>query len=176
MTMNKIALIYWPEGGNVETVADKFVGRFDGKEVVKVSLGKIDIKILQECSHWIVGGSTVGSHVWEDASDSNKWNDFFHLLDKIDMANKTVAFYGLGDQILYPNHFVDGLGLLQEEFEKRKTRIIGRWPVNGYEFNDSNGAEDGMFFGLALDQDHQEELTDARVEQWMKIIGPEFRK
>ena len=174
--MSKIALIYWPEGGNVDTVADKFVGRFAGKEIVKMSLGKLDINILQECNNWIVGGSTVGSHVWEDANDSNKWNEFFHLLDKIDFAKKTVAFYGLGDQILYPNHFVDGLGILQEEFEKRNAKIIGRWPVKGYEFYESNGVKEGMFFGLALDQDHNEELTDARIDEWLKIISPEFGK
>jgi flavodoxin I len=173
--MSKIALIYWPEGGNVEAVADKFIGHFAAKEIIKMSLGKLDIKILQECNHWIVGGSTVGSHVWEDANDSNKWNEFFHLLDKIDFSKKTVAFYGLGDQILYPNHFVDGLGILQEEFEKRKAKIVGRWPVKGYEFYDSNGVKEGMFFGLALDQDHQEELTDTRINEWIEIVGPEFR-
>lgn len=172
--MSKIALIYWPEGGNVETVADKFIGHFAGKEIVKMSLGKLDINTLQESNHWIVGGSTVGSHVWEDANDSNKWNEFFHLLDKIDVSKKTVAFYGLGDQVLYPNHFVDGLGILQEEFEKRNARIIGQWPVKGYDFYESNGIKDDMFFGLALDQDHQEELTDVRIEQWLKIISPEF--
>jgi flavodoxin I len=172
--MSKIALIYWPEGGNVETVADKFVGRFDQTKFIKMSLGKADKKLLQECNYWIVGGSTVGSHVWEDANDSNKWNDFFLLLNELDMTKKTVAFYGLGDHILYPNHFVDGLGLLQEEFEKRNAKIIGQWPVKGYDFNESDGVKDGMFFGLALDLDNEEELTDKRIDEWLKIIKPQL--
>ena len=97
-----------------------------------MSLGKLDKKILMECDQWIVGGSTVGSHVWEDANDSNKWNQFFKLLKEIDLTKKKVSFFGLGDQILYPSHFVDGLGILQEEFESKKANIIGRWPVKGY--------------------------------------------
>lgn len=172
--MSKIALIYWPEGGNVETVADKFVTRFDANTVVKMSLGKLDTSLLQECDHWIVGGSTVGSHVWEDVNDSNKWNDFFLLLDTLDMTKKTVGFYGLGDHVLYPNHFVDGLGILQEEFESRNAKIIGHWPVKGYDFNESDGVKNDMFFGLALDQDNDKDLTDKRIDEWLQTIKPKL--
>jgi flavodoxin I len=174
--ISKIALIYWPEGGNVEAVADKFFGRFDRNKIVKVSLGKLDKEVLQECNRWIIGGSTVGSHVWEDANDSNKWNEFFKLLNEIDLTQKKVAFFGLGDQILYPSHFVNGLGILQEEFESRKANIIGQWPVQGYDFLESDGVKGVMFYGLALDEDHQQELTDARIDEWLKIIRPEFEK
>lgn len=172
--MKKITLIYWPEGGNVENVADKFVARFEPGSVVKMSLGNLDKKILHDSDQWLVGGSTVGSHVWEDANDSNKWTEFFQLLDEIDLTKKTVAFYGLGDHILYPNHFVDGLGILQEEFESRKAKIVGSWPVKGYEFNDSDGMKNGMFFGLALDQDNDEGLTDNRINEWLKTVKPQL--
>jgi len=170
--MKKITLIYWPEGGNVENVADKFAARFEPNSVVKMSIGNLDKNVLRESDQWLVGGSTVGSHVWEDANDSNKWNEFFHLMDEMDMTKKTVAFFGLGDHILYPNHFVDGLGILQEEFENRKAKIIGHWPVKGYEFNDSNGMKNDMFYGLALDQDNDEALTDSRIDEWLRTIKP----
>ncbi len=174
--MKKIALIYWPEGGNVEAVADKIVSHFEGFEIVKASLNMLDRDILLGCSKWIVGGSTVGSHIWQDATDSNKWNMFFKVLDEIDMEGKTVAFFGLGDHILYPNHFVDGLGTLQDEFEKRNARIVGQWKTEGYKFTDSEGVENDMFFGLALDMDNEEELTDKRIVEWLKIVKPEFEK
>ncbi len=172
--MNKIALIYWPERGNVQAVANKFYNRLDPNDVIMVSLGKLDKKLLEQYDHWIIGGSTVGSHIWEDADDTNKWNEFFKLLGEMDLTNKKVAFFGLGDQVLYPNHFVDGLGVLQEEFISRKAKIVGQWPTKGYDFTESNGVNNGMFFGLAIDQDNQEELTDARINEWLKLIGPEF--
>jgi flavodoxin I len=172
--MNKIAIIYWPLGGNVESVADKLVKKLTGHEITKVSLSKINMQALAEADTWIVGGSTVGSHIWQDADDSNKWMSFFRLLDQFDLSMKTIAFFGLGDQVLYPYHFVNGLGILQEEFEKRNARIIGQWPVNGYEFKDSEGMKDGKFFGLALDEDQQAEKTDQRIEGWLELINVEL--
>jgi len=53
--------------------------------------------------------------------------------------------------------------------------LIGQWPVEGYSFNDSDGAENGMFYGLALDEDSQPELTDERIKKWTdglkEIVG-----
>lgn len=172
--MNKIALIYWPEGGNVEVIADKLIKKIGQPKILKMSLLKLDKDALLQCNHWILGGSTVGSHVWEDANDSNKWNAFFKLLSEIDMTQKTIAFYGLGDQVLYPNHFVDGLGLLYEEFVKHNPKIVGQCPVDGYKFLESEGVIDGKFAGLALDEDNEDDKSDSRIDSWLKVIAPDF--
>ena len=172
--MKKIALIFWPEEGNVDVSGDQILTRFGDNEIIKISIALTTKEILNEYDNWIVGGSTVGSHVWEDADDTNKWHDFFKLLDEIDTNGKIVAFYGLGDQVLYPHHFVDGLGVFQEEFEKRNIKIVGQWSAEGYDFTDSEGIKDGYFFGLALDQDQQSELSDERIDQWLEIIKKEF--
>jgi len=172
--MKKIALIYWPERGNVETVAENIYNRFEDGRIEKFSVANVNQQTLSDFDHLIVGGSTVGSHVWEDADDSNKWHMFFSMLNNIDLSGKTVAFFGLGDQVLYPHHFVDGLGVFQEEFEKRGARIIGQWPVEGYEFFDSEGMKDDMFYGIALDEDSQSELTDERLGAWLPKIKNEF--
>jgi len=172
--MKKIALIFWPEGGNVDESGDIIVSRFNDSEIVKVSIRETTKEILNECDNWIVGGSTVGSHVWEDADDTNLWYAFFKLLDEIDTSGKVISFYGLGDQVLYPHHFVDGLGVFQEEFEKRKIKIVGQWSAKGYNFSDSEGISDGYFFGLALDMDYQAELNNERIDKWLEIIKKEF--
>jgi flavodoxin I len=70
---------------------------------------------------------------------------------------------------------VNGLGVFQDEFSKRNAHIVGQWPVAGYDHTDSEGMEDDMFFGLALDEDKQEELTDERIDKWLKIIVKEFK-
>jgi len=172
--MKKIALMFWPEEGNVDETGEKIAARFGENEIIKLSIIHTTKEILKEYDNWIVGGSTVGSHVWEDADDSNKWHGFFKMLDEIDTTGKVVAFYGLGDQILYPHHFVDGLGVFQEEFEKRNIKIVGQWSAEGYNFSDSEGISNGYFFGLALDQDQQRELSDERIDRWLEIIKKEF--
>ena len=166
--------MYWPEKGNVETVSEKIADKLNDWEVVIKPITRVTPQDLHDFDNWIVGGSTVGSHVWMDADDSNRWHDYFKKLDSVNLRTKVIAFYGLGDQILYPHHFVDGLGVFQEEFAKRNANVVGRWPVDGYTFYDSEGVEDKHFFGLALDEDQQPELTGERIEKWLGLLMKEF--
>jgi flavodoxin I len=168
--MKRILLIFWPENGNVERVTDLIVSKLSDLSPEKKSVANINTELLTSYDHWIIGGSTVGSHVWEDANDSNRWFSFFKMIDKIDLTKKVVAFYGLGDQVLYPHHFVDGLAVLQEEFEKRKVKIVGQWPVDGYNFIESAGIKGNHFYGLALDEDNQYDLTESRIDKWLTIL------
>lgn len=173
--MNKVLLVYWPLQGNVEIAAEKIASALNDYSITRKSIGDVTPEDLIENDNWIIGGSTVGSHVWMDADDTNKWFAFFNMLDDMDLKTKTIAFYGLGDQILYPHHFVDGLGVFLEEFEKRDASIVGQWPVEGYNFYDSEGVKDGFFHGLALDEDQQPELTEERISNWIKQIESSFR-
>jgi flavodoxin I len=173
--MTKVLLVFWPEKGNVDSAGDKIASLFRGAEVKKVSVSHLQKSDIEKYDNWIIGGSTSGAHVWEDADDSNRWFEFFKLLKDIDMKNKVVAFYGLGDQVLYPQHFVDGLGFFQDEFQKHNISIVGKWPVSGYEFYESEGMKDGYFFGLALDEDNQEEMTEERISGWIELIRKDFK-
>ena len=172
--MKKIAIIYSPKGGNVDKASKIISGKFNPDQIIRTSITDLDIKVLEDADYWLVGGSTVGSHNWEDAEDINMWHRFFKMLDSIDMKTKTVAFFGLGDQILYPHHYVDSLGEFQEEFSNRNTKIVGQWPIDGYKFIHSDGVENKMFYGLALDEDNQDELTEGRIEKWLMEVKKEF--
>ncbi|RLD51298.1 MAG: hypothetical protein DRJ05_18570, partial [Bacteroidetes bacterium] len=79
--MKKIALIFSPKGGNVDKVSKIIYGKFDSDQIIRTSITDLDKKILEEFDYWLVGGSTVGSHNWEDAEDINMWHKFFKLLD-----------------------------------------------------------------------------------------------
>ena len=63
---------------------------------------------------------------------------------------------------------------IKNEFEKRGAIIIGKWPTEGYKFTESASVEDDQFCGLALDEDHQFDLTDERIDQWLAKLKTEM--
>jgi flavodoxin I len=172
--MKKSLLIYWPKGGNVDRAAHLIAGSLGGITLQLVS--EVDIDSLPDYDLIILGGSTVGSENWEEAEESNVWGPFFYKMENqgLRLEHTYVAFFGLGDQVLYPDHYVDGLGLLKEEFSKFGAKLIGRWPSKGYEFTGSLGLDGDAFVGLALDEDHQPELTLSRIDAWVAQLKQEM--
>jgi len=172
--MKKNCILYWPKGGNVETVSRKIYNQFDKTSINIYDILSIETTDLVNYDCLIIGCSTVGSETWQEAEGNNKWHGFFNQLDKVNLKGKVVALFGLGDQILYPNNFVDGMQIIKNEFEKRGARIIGKWSTEGYKFNESNAVENDYFCGLALDEDQQDELTDERIDQWLIQLETEL--
>jgi flavodoxin I len=172
--MKKIIIVYWPKGGNVESVAARIREKTGETDSLLLDAASAQLKNLKSFDLLILGASTAGAATWEDASGSNPWNRFFDLLDKTCIREKAVAFFHLGDQVLYPHNFVDGLELFRNEMEKRGAKIIGQWPVEGYEFAASRGAKKGVFFGLALDEDNAHNLTNARIQKWVAALMHEL--
>ena len=75
------------------------------------------------------------------------------------LTGKKVAFFGLGDQKRYPDHFVDGMGLLYDKVKPLGLQIVGTWPKDGYDYQASAGEVDGHLVGLALDEDNESAQT-----------------
>ncbi len=171
--MKKTALFYWPVKGNVDICARKIKDQFQEDSIDMDTIKKVGNYNLADYDLIIVGGSTVGADHWEKASKNNLWFDFFERFESKIMKDKPVAIFGLGDQILYPDHFVDGMKIIKDEVEECGARLVGRWPTEGYDFTGSDSVENNKFLGLALDHDHQEELTDARIKKWVSQLKTE---
>ena len=171
--MKKIALIYWPKKGSTEAAAYKIYAKFNKESIDIFTITEINTAEFSLYDAFIIGGSTTGADNWESAHKT-RWNDFFAKLDKAAIQGKPFALFGLGNQVLYPNHFADGMAFLKEVFEKRGAVLKGLWPVDGYDFEESESVENGMFCGLALDFDIQGELTDGRIETWVAQVRKEF--
>ncbi|MDT8393699.1 MAG: flavodoxin [Bacteroidales bacterium] len=167
--MKKTALIYWPKKGNVENTAKKIAGLFNEENIDVFTITGVDVQLLTDYDLLIFGGSTVGADNWKDTHKS-KWYAFFDELKKVDLSGKTAAIYGLGDQVLYPDNFVDSMVIIRDELVSVGAEIIGAWPDEGYEYTDSKSFKDGHFIGLALDDDHQAELSDERISNWVRIL------
>jgi len=171
--MKEIVLLYWPKEGSVEKSAKKLFESFDKNEIDIFDLDSFDLKNLKNYKTIILGNSTVGAERWQDADNNNIWFSFFRELKDYDISKHQIALFGLGNQVLYPAHFVDGLGFLYEEVKNLNGNIIGKWPTEGYSFTDSEGVEDDYFYGLALDEDFEPELTQERINKWIEQLKKE---
>ena len=117
----------------------------------------------------------IGVPTWYVGDLQSDWEDFFPEFQKINFEGKRVCFFGLGDQYGYPDNFVDGIGILAEVVLNNGGEIFGYWPNNGYEFNESLGLKDDKtFYGLVIDEDNQQELTDERIKSWVNHIKSEL--
>ena len=82
------------------------------------------------------------------------------------------AIFGLGDQKKYPDEFVDAIGIIHDALVAAGARVVGRWPIDGYEFAASQAVDGDDFLGLALDQINQPVLTEQRIDSWLAQIRP----
>ena len=98
-------------------------------------------------------------------------------MDTINLSNKTIALYGLGDQVGYPEWFLDAMGYLHNKVVVQGANIIGYWPNEGYQFDASQAlTEDkSQFLGLALDDENEFDLTDERISIWCEQLRPHFQ-
>jgi flavodoxin I len=172
--MKKTVLLYWTPGGSVERAAKVICKQIGTDKVDLCDLSNFDINKLGDYDNLIIGSATIGADVWRDANDNNKWNEFFVKAEGMDLSDKKIAAFGLGNQIFYPDNFVDSLGYMKTEVEKLGGKLLGAWPAEGYKFTDSEGYKDGMFFGLALDEDQQPELSEQRIKSWIELLGKDM--
>lgn len=172
--MKKIGLFYWAKGGNVESVAKRLSKHFNPDQLKMTPLDELQNVKVEEFDFFVLGGSTVGASIWQNADDNNYWRIFFDALANLKPLNKLYAIFGLGDQVLYPNHFVDGMNVIRNEMDALGGKRVGNWPVDGYKFTESESVENGKFIGLALDEDWQDDLTDERIKNWAGQIKMEF--
>lgn len=117
-----------------------------------------------------------GISTWDFGELQEDWESSWDDISSLDLSNKIVALYGLGDQQGYGQWFQDALGMLHDEIIPQGANVVGYWPATGYEFEVSKAlTEDGEYFvGLSLDDETQYELTDQRIEQWTAQILEEI--
>lgn len=169
--MNKTALLYWPKGGSVERCAQKI-----NQNISNLTFWCVDEVKPEELTQFdtiIMGGSTVGADHWGNNENQNEWTFFFSELAQtdIDLSGKKVALFGLGNQVLYPDHFVDDMMVMHENMAQYQVQFIGQWPTEEYEFSNSEAIVDDKFVGLVLDEDIQPEMTDDRIRNWVKQLN-----
>lgn len=166
--MKKIGLFYKTDSSKTALVAQKIQQEF-GKDIDIIPVENAWKKEFESYNNIIVGTST-----WFDGELPTYWDELIPELETLNLHNKKVAIFGLGDQINYPDNFVDGIGILAEALEKAGATIIGYTFPADYRFNRSLALKDGRLSGLAIDIENQSDKTEKRIKAWTKQLKQEF--
>ncbi len=169
--MTQIGIFYGSSTGNTESATIAIDEALRALPGVEVDIFEISRKHAPKLADY--GKLILGIPTWDIGQMQNDWELVVPTLKTLDLTGKQVALYGCGDQLCYPDSYQDAIGLLAEIVVERGATIVGHWSVDGYDFEDSLAVADGMFLGLALD-DNQPELTPGRIQAWVQQLSAEF--
>ncbi len=115
-----------------------------------------------------------GVPTWNDGELPYYWDEFIPDLEDIDLAGKKVAIYGGGDQLKYPENFVDGIGIMAAILEACGATVVGHTSADGFDFECSKAYVDGHFLGLPVDYENKGNLVDEQLKNWVTQLKKEF--
>ena len=78
---------------------------------------------LQTCA--LYNYLIFGIPTWDYGELQEDWEQVWADLDRLDMSGKKFAIYGLGDQIGYPDWFLDAAGYLHDKLVNRRGQPVG---------------------------------------------------
>ena len=157
------AIFFASSTGNSTEIANRISSSLNNIEVFDLSSTKIEK--INEYDKIILGGST-----WGDGELNDDWEDVWSNFCKLDLSNKTIALFGLGDQESYSYEFCSAVGIIYEQVVKANAKVIGFTSTDGYYHDSSKAQIDNNFVGLIIDEDNQSDLTDKRISNWINDI------
>jgi flavodoxin I len=164
----KIGIFYGSTTGNTALIAQQLAERVPTARLYPIAQAtRAD---LEACDLLILGTSS-----WRAEGDrlQNDWNDAYDCLREAQLEGKKVALYGVGDQLRYPDAFVDGMKALHDLAVAAGATVIGKWPDEGYDYSASAAVEGDFFLGLPLDIENQNQLTEQRLADWVSLLQKE---
>lgn len=177
--MAQVGLFFGSNTGKTRKVAKMIKKKFDDEIMAKpLNVNRTEPDEFASYEYLIIGTPTLGDGELPGLSsdcDAESWEEFLPKIEETDFTGKTIALYGLGDQVGYPDEFLDAMGELYDFFTERGATCIGSWPTDGYEFDESKAIRDDKFCGLALDLDNQTALTEDRLNAWLAMIAPALK-
>lgn len=156
----KVGIFYGSTTGVTKDISKKIAEKIGG-EVYTAN----EIEKMLDMDLTILATSTWGAGDLQD-----DWLGAIDNLKKLNIQGKKVALVGVGDQIMFSSTFVNGLKELYDIVKEQGANIVGDTSIEGYEYDDSTAIVDGRFVGLVVDETNQSELTDERIENWLREI------
>lgn len=167
----EIGLFYGSTTGNTEDIAELIAIEAGSERVAIHDIAAEGIEALDQYRFLILGIPT-----WDYGELQEDWSDVWAELDDKELSGVTCALFGLGDQVGYGEWFLDSMGALHDKLVSRGARLVGYWPVSGYDFEASKALTEDkqQFVGLAIDEDCQGQQSGARVARWVPQVLSEF--
>lgn len=171
MSRAPIGLFYGSSTCYTEMAGEKIRAQLGEDRVDFLNVSETPIITAQFYDYLIMGIPT-----WDYGELQEDWEEIWDEIDEVDFNGKKVALYGLGDQIGYPEWFLDAMGYLHSKLVARGAIPCGYWPNEGYDFEQSKAlTSDGrQFVGLALDDENEFDLTEERIQLWCQQLEREF--
>ncbi|MET4161690.1 flavodoxin long chain [Marinobacterium sp. MBR-111] len=167
------AIIFGTDTGNTEDAAYRMSSVLESHGLTPevININEVTADLLADYDLIIMGIPT-----WDFGGIQQDWEERDNEIAAFPVQGKTLALYGLGDQLGYGEFFLDAVGWLHERLATTGARFVGFWPTEGYTFEASRAlTPDGKaFFGLALDEDIQPEQTDNRITRWLEQVLAEY--
>jgi len=173
----RIKLIYGTDTGNTELIKEDLVRLLDGSAAEPDDVTVTEVADLIDEDWKTHENYILGIPTWYDGELQSDWEDYFEDFKTLDFTGKKVAIFGLGDQLGYDEWFCDGIGILGKVVIEGGGKLIGYTEKDEtYDFDTSLAlVDENTFYGLALDEDNQQELTEERLQKWVLQIKKEFK-
>lgn len=170
--MAKTGIFYSFNSKKTSKAAEKIVQEFgEDFNIVSVNAEEITEEEFLSFDNLILGVPT-----WFDGELPNYWDEFVPALEELDLKKKTVAIFGLGNQVEYPENFGDAVGIMANLLKERGAKVIGDTEIEGYTYESSRAEKDGRFIGLLLDQETQPRLSKDRITKWVADLKSKLSK
>ncbi len=168
--MAPIGIVYGSTTGNTAKYAEMMQQLLGKKRADLIDISRTGAEDLTRYPNLVMGTST-----WGYGDLQNDWKNRLPLLQEIDLPNKQIALFGLGDQKGYPATFVDAMGTLYKALVKSGAALIGSWPAEGYTFKASIACLGDRFVGLVLDEDNQTDRMAERIRSWLQQLEEQWQ-
>ncbi|MDO6568214.1 flavodoxin FldB [Alteromonas sp. 1_MG-2023] len=166
-----IGLFYGSTTCYTEMAAEKIQAQLNSlfdEDIVDVHNIK-DVSLARTADYDVI---IFGISTWDFGELQEDWESHWEEAHQLNLEGKTVALYGMGDQLGYADWFQDALGMLHDAIAPSNCTIIGYWPNEGYEFTASKAlTEDkSQFLGLSLDDENQYDKSEERIATWCEQL------
>lgn len=172
----KVGIFFGTSTGNTERVADLICNEFGSDAEGPFDIDGVQGSVAKKFAEY--DALIVGTPTWNTGAHTERsgtgWDEIYYgEMQDLNISGKTVAVFGLGDQISYSENYADASGELHDVFEKLGCKMIGYTSQEGYEHESSKAIRGDKFCGLLCDEINQDDLTVERVQKWVAQLKAE---
>jgi len=168
--MNKTGIFYSFNSTKTAKAAEKIKEAFGADS----SIVPVNAEVLTEELFLSFDNLILGVPTWFDGELPNYWDEFVPALEDLNLKGKTIAIFGLGNQVEYPENFGDAVGIMGELVQERGAKLVGYTSIEGYVYESSRAEVEGKFMGLILDQETQPRQSKERIANWVAELKTVF--